>query len=602
MALLQTARPLNIPQTIQQALDCQRHGRLPQAEKLYADVLAVRPDYFEALHMLGLIKLQQRDLAGALRLMGAALQARPKSPEVLLNYGLVLNSLGRYDEALVTFDLALSLKRKSVEAHNNRGAVLERLGRDAEALESFERALAIKSNHVDALYNQASVLRKLGRHADALKSFDRVLLLKPDHVNAHNNRGLALDGLNRPDDALASYDRALALAPQNIEALNNRGNVLQKLNRHQDAVACYDFALTINPAHAEVLNNRGRSLSILGRQEEALESTRRAVAANPNYIDAQWNESLLRLRLGDFPGGWKQYEWRWKRGEGLKKLRKFPQPLWLGETPVAGKTILVHPEQGMGDTIQFARYAALLAKQGARVILEVQPPLKALLAKFSAGVEVIGSGDEIPAFDLHCPLLSLPLAFGTEVDSIPADIPYLATPQDRLQRLSELLPPRQGLRVGLVWSGNSTHKDDHNRSIALSRLAALFDVPGVQFVSLQKELRDADAQVLAQVLAQDARITDLGRHFGDFDDTAAAVALTDLVISVDTSVAHLAGAMGKPVWVLLPFCPDWRWLLERDDNPWYPTARLFRQPGMGDWDSVMTQLRDAVALRAAGQA
>lgn len=598
MALLQSAKAVNVPQAIQQALEFQRHGRLAQAEKLYADVLSVRPDYFEALHMLGLIRLQQGDAVGALRLIAAALQARPKSPEVLLNYGLVLNGLGRYDEALVTFDLVLSIKRKSVEANNNRGAVLERLGRDAEALECFQRALAIKSNHIDTLYNQASVLRKLGRHAEALKSFDRVLALKPDHVNAHNNRGLALDGLNRPEDALASYDRALTLAPKNLEALNNRGNVLQKLNRHQDAVACYDFALSINPAHAEVLNNRGRSLSILGCHQEALASTQRAIVANPNYVDAHWNESLLLLRIGDFDKGWKQYEWRWKRADGLKKLRTYPQPLWLGETPAAGKTILVHHEQGFGDTIQFARYAPMLAKQGARVILEVQPPLKTLLSQIGDGVEVIGNGDPIPDFDMHCPLLSLPLAFGTTLGTIPADVPYLAAPAHRMQRLGGLLPPRQCLRVGLVWSGNSTHKDDHNRSIALARLAAIFDTPDVHFVSLQKDLRDADAQVLAG----DARITDLGKHLGEFDDTAAGVALCDLVISVDTSVAHLAGAMGKPVWVLLPFCPDWRWLLQRNDSPWYPTARLFRQPGIGDWDSVIGWLRDALFRRVKGAA
>ena len=589
MALLQSAKPFNVPQAIQRGLDFQRRGNLAEAEKIFTDVIAVRPDYFEALNMLGLIKLHRRDFVGALQMMGAALRARPKSPEVLLNYGLVLNELGRHDEALDTFDLVLSIKRKSIEAHNNRGAVLERLGRDDEALACFERALAVKSNHVDALYNMACVLRKLGRYDEALKCFDRVLLLKPDHANAHNNRGLTLDALNRSDDALAGYDRALKLVPRNVEALNNRGNALQKLNRHQDAIASYDLALTINPAFPEVLNNRGRSLSILGHHHEALDSTLRATAAKPNYVDAQWNASLMHLRLGDFENGWKKYEWRWKRVENRKKIRVYPQPLWLGETPAAGKTIYVHHEQGFGDTIQFARYAPLLAQQGAKVILEVQPPLKPLLSQI-ASVEVIGNGDPVPEFDMHCPLLSLPLAFGTNIDTIPAGIPYIAAPAGRAERLEALLPPRQGPRIGLVWSGNATHKDDHNRSISLARLRPLLEAPGIQFVSLQKELRDADAQVLAQ----DSRMTDLGRHFGDFDDTAAAIDLVDLVISVDTSVAHLAGAMGKPVWVLLPFCPDWRWLLERDDNPWYPTARLFRQPAIGDWDSVLVRLREAL--------
>jgi tetratricopeptide (TPR) repeat protein len=588
MALLPTPKTFNVPQAIQQALDFHRQGKLPQAERLYSDVLAMRPDYFEALHMLGLLKLQSGDPAGALRLMTAALQARPKSPEVLINYSIVLDALGRREEALAAIDTVLSIKRRSVEAHNNRGAMLEKMGRDVEALEAIDRVLEIKPSHVDALYNRGSVLRKLGRDAEALKSFDRLLAIKPDYFKAHTNRGIALDALGRPEDALASYDRALAIAPDFVEALNNRGNVLQKLGRHQDAVTCYERALAINPDFPEVLNNRGRSLAYLGRHQEALAHTSRAVALKPSYIDAQWNESLLLLRLGDFARGWKQYEWRFKRGEGLKQLRTFAKPLWLGESPVTGKTILVHFEQGLGDTIQMARYISLLEQQGARVIFEVQPPLKSLLAQFaSPSIQVIGFGDEIPEFDLYCPLMSLPLAFRTELDTIPPATPYLTVSADRIAYWNDRLPKQKGLRVGLVWSGNANHGDDHNRSVALAQVASLFDLPTVQFVSLQKELREADAQLLAQ----DTRVVDLGRDFSDFHDTAAAVAAVDLVISVDTSVAHLAGALGKPVWVLLPFCPDWRWLLDRDDSPWYPTARLFRQPAMRDWESVIGRVR-----------
>ncbi|MFZ0845448.1 MAG: tetratricopeptide repeat protein [Pseudolabrys sp.] len=596
MTLLQTAKTLSIPQSIQTALDFHRQGKLPQAEKLYSDVLAVRPDYFEALHMLGLIKQQRGDLSGALRLMSAALQTRPKSPEVLLNYSIVLNSLGRDEEALAALDLVLSLKRRWVEAHNNRGAVLEKLGRDLEALEAFDRALEIKGGHVDALYNRGSVLRKLGRHEEALKDFDRVLTIKPNHFRAHNNRGIALDGLDRPEEALASYDRALSFAPNFVEALNNRGNVLQKCGRHEDAVACYDRALAINPEFAEVHNNRGRSLAFLGRQQEALANTSRAVAIRPDYVDAQWNEALLLLRLGNFSRGWQQYEWRWKRGEGIKKLRTYPQPLWLGDAPIEGKTVFVHHEQGFGDTIQFARYATLLKQRGARVVLEVQPPLKSLISQIDAGIQVIASGDEVPEFDLHCPLVSLPLAFRTELATIPADIPYLSIPGERVAHWKDRMPPRQGFRVGVVWSGNPTHKDDHNRSISLDRLSPLFDSPNVTFISLQKELRERDARILEA----DPRLADVGRHFGDFTDTAAAVALVDLVISVDTSVAHLAGALDKPVWVLLPLCPDWRWLTDRDDSPWYPSARLFRQPAIGDWESVVEQVRGALAQHAGG--
>jgi tetratricopeptide (TPR) repeat protein len=594
MTPLPISKSINLPQTIQRALDLHRQGQLLQAEKLYGDVLAVRPDYFEALHMLGLIKMQRGDLAGALALMAAAMRARPNSPEVLINYGLVLNGLGRNEEALAAFDQALAFKRRSVEAHNNRGAVLEQLGRNEEALEAIHCALAIKPNHVDSHYNKGSILRKLGRHEEALECFDRTLRLKPDYVRAHNNRGVTLEALGDADEAIASYDRALALDPKFGDALNNRANALQRAGRHEEALASYDRALEVNPSHAEVLNNRGSALAALGRYAEALESCIRSTTINPLYANAQWNESLLRLRMGDFAGGWEKYEWRWKRPEGLKKVRTLSKPRWYGDEPVAGKTVLLYVEQGFGDTIQFARYAKLLVERGAKVILEVQPVLKSLLLNLGDGINVIAIGEDLPPFDLQCPLLSAPLAFRTDLTSIPADVPYLSVPDERVEQWSNRLPPRQGIRAGIVWSGNATHADDQNRSIALSRLAPLFDVPGFQFVSLQKGVRDADAEILAA----DPRIADLARHIDDFSDTAAAVAAVDLVISVDTSVAHLAGALGKPVWVLLPFCPDWRWLLDRSDSPWYPSARLFRQPRMRDWDSVIEEVQQALLQRA----
>jgi tetratricopeptide (TPR) repeat protein len=592
MALLSTPKAFNVPQAIQQALDFHRQGQLPQAEKLYAEVLAVRPDYFEALHRLGLIKLQRGDLAGALRLMSGALQARPKSPEVLLDFAAVLDALGRYDDAITVFDQVLSIKRRSPEAHNNRGTVLDKMGRDEEALESFNSALAIKPGSAEILTNQASVLSKLGRHAEALKSFERVVTIKPDHAQAHIHRGVTLADLNRFDEALACYDRALAIAPDFVEAINNRGHVLEKLGRPDEALACYERALAINPAHAEILYNQSNALAALGRHQEALVSCAQATALKPAHANAQWNEAILRLRLGDFAGGWKKYEWRWKRDGGAKKLRNFTQPLWLGQDSVAGNTVLLHHEQGLGDTIQFARYATLLAQRDARVLLEVQPPLKSLLSHIGGGVQVIGRGEDIPRFDLHCPLLSLPLACRTDLGTIPTDVPYLAAPDASIERWKARLPQGKQ-RVGLVWSGNATHKDDHNRSIALARLAPLFDTPDIAFVSLQKELRDSDAATLAA----DPRLTDLGSQFEDFSDTAAVIAQLDLVIAVDTAVAHLAGALGKPVWILLPFCPDWRWLLDRSDSPWYPTARLFRQPRVNDWDSVIAQVSQELRAR-----
>jgi tetratricopeptide (TPR) repeat protein len=627
-SLQSNAKLLNMPQALAQALELHRHGRLTEAEQLYAGILAVRPDHFDALHMLGMIRLAQGQFSEALRLIAGAMQSKTPSPQILLNYGLVLNALDRHQEALESFDHAIKLKSKFSEAHNNRAAVLAALGRDEEALESYRKALAITPNYPQAHYNLGNSLRMLGRNEEAVKSYDRALVLRPDYTEALYNRGNTLRELKRFDEAMASYDRSLSVRPDFAEALYNRGNTLRELKRFDEALASYDRALSVQPDYfdalcnrgnalrelkrfdeelasydralsirpddAGALNNRGNALSALGRHIEALATISRAIAVNPASTDAQLNDALLKLRLGDFSRGWEKYEWRWKRDDGSMKPRNFGQPLWLGQEPVVGKTILLHAEQGLGDTIQFARYAPMLAKRDARVILEVQPPLKSLFSQIGSGIQIISNGEIIPSFDLHCPLMSLPLAFRTELGTIPADAPYLAVLSDRIEQWNDRLPSRNGLRVGIVWSGNASHVNDHNRSISLPRLAPIIDLPYIQFISLQKEMREADARILAQK----PHIIGLGSHFGDFTDTAATITQVDLVISVDTSVAHLAGALGKPVWILLPFCPDWRWLLDREDSPWYPSARLFRQPHIDDWDSVIEQVRRELSLLA----
>jgi Glycosyltransferase family 9 (heptosyltransferase) len=298
---------------------------------------------------------------------------------------------------------------------------------------------------------------------------------------------------------------------------------------------------------------------------------------------------MTRLGLGDFDTGWKAYEWRWRTGAFAGQRRQLQAPLWHGDTPVSGKTILLHAEQGLGDTIQFIRYVPLLAGRGAKVVCEVQPQLLPLLAQLqnAQDVTIIAKGEPLPAFDLHCPLLSLPLAFGTQPETIPAAVPYLAAPEQRLAEWRDRLPPG-GPRAGFVWSGQPSHKNDANRSIPLARLAALFDDPRLRCFSLQSGLRDADSEALRGL----PNLVHLGGEFRDFADTAAVIALLDVVVSVDTAVAHLAGAMGKPVVILVPHAADFRWLRGRDDSPWYPTAKLFRQPAFGDWDSVIVRLRD----------
>ena len=406
--------------------------------------------------------------------------------------------------------------------------------------------------------------------------------MRPDYAAALNNRGNTLKELKRFDEALASFDRALAVRPDYADALNNRGNTSKELKRFDEALASYDGALAVRPEHAEALNNRGNSLNEQKRFDEALASYDRALAVRPDYADAHWNESLVRLLTGDFARGWEKFEWRWKNESLNLSPRNFAQPLWLGENGIAGKTILLHSEQGLGDTIQFCRYAPLVAARGARVLLQVPESLQDLMASLAGVAQVIGSTSKLPDFDLHSPLLSLPLAFGTRLDTIPSATPYLSASSESVRSWNISLGLKYRPRIGLVWSGNPAHKNDHNRSIKLETLLPLLDIDAT-FVSLQKDIHADDASVLKDR----SDLLNFGDKLKDFSETAGLVSNLDLVISVDTSVAHLAGALAKPVWVLLPFLSDWRWLLDRDDSPWYPTARLFRQHAAGDWSGVV---------------
>jgi tetratricopeptide (TPR) repeat protein len=615
----------DLSQALVQAVALHRKGDFAQAERLYLRVLAARSDHFDALQMLGLLRYQQKRLPEALSLLDAAVQAKPDFPPLHVNRGLVLDALGRGAEALASYDRGLALAPTYAEALHHRGLVLRSLARPAEALASFDQALAIRPGHAEDHYNRGNVLRDLERPAEALASFDHVLVIKPDHVGALNNRGLALLGLQRPADALASFERALAIRPDHVRALNNRGNTLQALRRPGEALAAYDKALAVQPDHAEALYNRGIVLRDLKRPAEALASFDRALSADPDHVDAlnnrgivlrdldrpfealasydralsidpgyaeaHSNRSCLELLLGDFERGWEEFEWRWRVPDFAPWRRDFAQPLWRGDTPLEGRTILLHAEQGFGDTIQFVRYVPLVAAGGAVVILEVPLPLKALLSELAGAARVVGRGEELPAFDCHCPLLSLPLAFNTRLETIPAPVPYLTATRDRVEKWRQRLPGTRLRRVGIAWAGNANFKGDQSRSIGLPRLSPLLSVPGCQLVGLQKDLRDGDRDILRS----HPQLIHSGDAIEDFADTAAVMSLMDLVVSSDTSVAHLAGALGKPVWILLPYVADWRWLRGRADNPWYPTARLFRQPELDDWESVIGRVKDELA-------
>jgi tetratricopeptide (TPR) repeat protein len=619
-----SAAQADIAALLRRAAAHHRRGELDQAEALYREVLAARPDHFDALHLCGVLMQQRGRSTQALDLIAAALAANAISAPAHCNYGLVLAALGRGEEALASYDRAIALKPDYAEAWYNRGNALVASERLHEALASFEQAINHRPTYPAALTHRAQLLHRLGRPHDALNSFDRAfaltppsadaliargnvhyamksysaaladydrtLSLRPDAAPIHNNRGNALRELGRHQDALASFDRAIALNPSYVEAHNNRGNAQLEMNRPVQALADYDRALALKPDHVETLVNRGSALRHLGRVEDSLACLDRAIALAPDLAEAHWNRALTCLEAGDFIAGWRGYEWRWRREAGEMPARDFGQPQWRGED-LAGKTILLHAEQGFGDTLQFIRYLPMVAARGAQIVLEVPDQLRPLVRKHDAVVATVSRGESLPAFDLHCPLLSLPLAFGTTLASIPASVPYLTAPPARVETWHTRLAGLSGPRIGLVWSGKPTHRNDHNRSIPLKVLKPLLSQSGCQFVSLQKEYRERDRADLKEL----PNLIRLDDALVDFADTAAVVAALDLVIAVDTAVAHLAGAMGKPVWILLPAIGDWRWLVERRDSPWYPTARLFRQPGFGDWAGVVGRLEQDLA-------
>jgi len=614
-----------------EGLKLHQAGRLADAEQIYRRVLAARPDHFDSLHLLGVIffqrgqharAVQQIDLAlrrnpnhaAALNNRGNALTALKRFAEALASYdravvlqrdfaeaysnrGNVLKELGRHEEALSSYDRALALRPDFAEAHSNRGDVLSKLNRFTEALASCDRALALRPDYAEALSNRGNALLKLKRFDEALANYDRALALQPDYSDAHSNRGNALRELSRFDEALASYDRAIDLQPGFAAAHCNRGSVLENLNRFDEAIGSYDRAIELQPDFATAYSNRGNALREIMRFDEALASFDRALAIEPDFADAHYNEAVCRLLLGDLERGWEKNEWRWKTEQLRDGEQTFAQPLWRGSDDIAGKSIFLHAEQGLGDTIQFGRYVPLVAARGAQVILGVQKPLVELMKTLAGGAHVLAVGDPIPGFDLHCPLLSLPLAFATRLDTIPAAVPYLAAPESKTKAWRDRLGAHEKLRVGLVWAGNprkalpNASRIDAQRSIGFGRLAPLFEVTGCDFYSLQKG-DDAVRQLRDSALSQ--KVINWTDELDDFSDTAGLVENLDLVISVDTSVLHLAGALGKPFWLLNRYNTCWRWLIDRDDNPWYPTARQFRQDATRDWAPVITRVRDAL--------
>ena len=503
----------------------------------------------------------------------------------VLRDAIAVHQAGRLADAEPLYRAVLEATPRQFDALHLLGVLHHQQGRSAEAAELIGTALRERPDDVVALTNRSAALNALRRFEEALAHCDRALATKPDHTEALNNRALALKELGRAHEALASCEHALRLRPDYADAHNNRGLALQALKRTDAALESYETALRFNPSHLDALNNRGIALFDGKRLNEALACFDRALSCKPGYAHAHWNRAQVLLLAGDFSRGWPEHEWRLASNPALQ--RRVDKRLWLGDTSIAGKTVLLHAEQGLGDTIQFCRYAPMVAALGARVVLEVQRPLVELMRTLAGPIEVVARGDALPDFGLHCPLLSLPLAFNTEQATIPAETPYLRAPVNVTDWNGRIGTKRP--RIGLVWSGNPGHKRDSARSIPFYALLQLLEIDAT-FVSLQKDVRAADAAVLTQA----GKVIDVADALTTFCDTAALVSALDLVISVDTSVVHLCGALGKPLWLLLPEVPDWRWLIDRDDSPWYPTARLFRQDRTRVWGPVVRRVGDAL--------
>ncbi len=463
------------------------------------------------------------------------------------------------------------------------------------AIDRLAQAVSLRADEAQFHFDLATACENAGRHAEAEDGFRTATVLRPNWPHAWSHLGRSQTLTRKLAEAETTLRHALTFSDYRVETLHHFGLLCSALRRHDEAIEFFLEAIRGRPRFFEAWNHLGNSLAAQNKLDEALFAYGQSLGIEPKNASAKFNWALTCLRHGRLNREvWLKYEYRWVALQ-QNPQRNFQQPIWRGDSPVAGQSILLHADQGLGDTIQFVRYAAALAARGATVHIEVQKELKALLQGVAGVTRVIAQGEPLPHFDQHCPLLSTPFAEDTRLETIPAEVPYLAAPPERIEKWRPHFPPRPILRVGVVWRGNPKHHNDANRSVAFDTFRSIFDTEHCEFICLQVGLNPAESAVVAA----HPHCVDHTGQIGDFCDTAAIVAQLDLVIAVDTSVAHLVGALGKPVWLLLPFSPDWRWLLDRDDSPWYPTMRLFRQPAIGDWDSVIEKIRNELLPVAA---
>jgi tetratricopeptide (TPR) repeat protein len=605
----------------------QARGRLADATHCHQQALARRPAYAEPHNDLGIVLAMSGRPQEAVAHFREATRLAPTFADAFNNLGIVLGMLGQPDQGLAAFQQALTLRPGYVEAWNNQGKLLLDVGRPADAERCYRQALALRPASAEAYQGLGIAQRNLGRWAEAAASFRQAVQLRPNYADAFVNLGLtlldleqpaeaiechrqalrvnpnshiaetylgiALKGQRRLDEAVAHLQQAIRLKPDHADAHNSLGNTLLEQGKYEEAIASFHTALRLRPDFAEAHNNLGNVFVELGRRGEALACFQQAIRLKPDYAEAHRNAALLLLLLGDFARGWAEFEWRWRCKDFPR--RPFAQPRWDG-TPLQGRTILLYGEQGYGDTLQFIRYASLVQQRGGTVVVECQPELASLVATCPGVARVIAPGISLSEFAYQAPILSLPGILRTLLDNVPAQVPYLSADPALVERWKRELESVQAFKVGIAWQGRPTHPGDRYRSIPLTQFAPLATVEGVRLFSLQV---GTGSEQLAN-LAGRFLVTDLGNRFDrtSFADAAGVLRNLDLLITVDTALAHLAGALAVPVWVALPTAPDFRWLLEREDSPWYPTMHLFRQREPGNWGEVFERITGALQLAA----
>ena len=571
-------------------------GKLAEAVVHYGQAARLRPDYAEAHNNLGVALQAQGKPEEALASFDRALQIRPDYVEAHHNQALALKALGRLDEAITSNQQVVRLQPNNPEAHLVLGNTHKARGNLAEAVGCYREALHLKSDYVEAHHQLAIALVAQRKREEAVASLQAVVRLQPDHADVYHSLGLALLELDRLEEAVASLRQAVRLRPDQAAVHHSLGIALLELGAVDESVACFREALRLEPSYADAHNNLGIALKEQGKLPEAVASLQEALRLQPDHAEAHNRLAMTWLLMGNFAQGWTEYEWRWRYKHFT--LPPYRQPLWDG-TPLEGKTILLHAEQGFGDVLQFIRYAPLVKECGGRVHVACKAELLCLLADAPGIDQLVALDAPLPAFDVFAPLMSLPWLFETTLATVPIPIPYLFADPQLVESWRAELDATPGFKVGIAWQGNRKHLNDRNRSVPLAAFAPLALVHGVRLYSLQKGPGSEQLRAAAGLFP----LTALGDRLNDFADSAAVVSCLDLIVSVDTALAHLAGAMGVPVWIALPCAPEWRWLTAREDSPWYPTARLFRQTERGRWEDVFArmagELKEVVAGRLA---